>query len=304
VSDELDERLAARADEAVALLAEKRWNRHRHLRSPEYRKNLDRVFTAIRDAERLRRAGHLQPHHDEQLERLLLFPGELTARNSDALGLTLESVDQVLVDAGDDKLLDAMLAIEYVRDEDERQGPVPTWSKVQGDARPTELADKKERLSELLRVRHSIYALRRAREGTRATRLVWLAVILAGLVLAFIWLAAWVADDASFGELLLVAVTGAMGATLAAAFKLRDAFARLGDLRTFWYAFAPQMPIGAVAGLFLWIVLESGVVEVAGAGDDWAVAVALAFVAGFSEPFLLKTVERIAGGGKDDEKKK
>lgn len=305
MSDEREKRLADRADEVVELLADKRWNRPRHLRSPEYRKNLDRVYTAIRDAERLRRTGHLKPHHDEQLERLLLFPGPLAARNSDALGLTLESVDQVLVDAGDDKLLDAMLAIEYVRDEDEREreGPIPTWSKVHGDARPTELAEKQDRLSKLLRVRHSIYALRRAREGTRATRLAWLTPILTALVLVFIGLAAWVGDDVSFGEVLLVAVTGAMGATLAAAFKLRDALARLGDLRTFWYAFAPQVPLGAVAGLFLWIVLESGVVEVAGTGEDWAVAVALAFVAGFSEPFLLKTVERIAGGGEDEKKK-
>jgi hypothetical protein len=303
VSEDREKRLADRAEEVLELLAEKRWNRNRHLRSPEYRKNLDRVFTAIRDAERLRRDGTLKSHHDEQLERLLLFDEKLTARNSDALGLALESVDQVLVDAADDKLLDAMLAIEYARDEDERAGPIPTWSKVHGDARPTEFEDKQERLSKLLRVRHSIYALRRAREGTRATRLAWLAPILAVLVLVFIVLAAWVGDDASFGEVLLVAVTGAMGATLAAAFKLRDALARLGDLRTFWYAFAPQVPLGAVAGLFLWIVLESGVVEVAGTGEDWAVAVALAFVAGFSEPFLLKTVERVAGGGKDDEKK-
>jgi hypothetical protein len=303
VSDELEKRLVDRANEAVELLADKRWNRHRHLRSPEYRKNLDRVYTAIRDADRLRRAGHLKSHHDEQLERLLLFSDELTALNSDALGLTLESVDQVLVDAGDDKLLDALLAIEYVRDEDEREGPIPTWSTVHGGARPTELADKKERLSRLLRVRHSIYALRRAREGTRATRLAWLAPILTALVLVFIGLATWVAEDASWGEGLLVAVAGAMGATLAAAFKLRDALARLGDLRTFWYAFAPQMPLGAVAGLFLWIVLESGVVEVAATGEDWAVAVALAFVAGFSEPFLLKTVERIAGGGADEKKR-
>jgi len=40
-------------------------------------------------------------------------------------------------------------------------------------------------------------------------------------------------------------------------------------------------------------------------GDsDWAVAGAVAFVAGFSEPFLLKTVERIAGAEKDEEEDK
>jgi hypothetical protein len=57
------------------------------------------------------------------------------------------------------------------------------------------------------------------------------------------------------------------------------------------------VPIGAVAGLFLWIVLESGLVEIAGRGDDWAVEAAVAFAAGFSEPFVLKTVARITGGG-------
>lgn len=304
MTDELDVSLEARADHIVKLLAETGRKRHRHLRDPEFRKNLERVYTAIRDTQRLRRAELLQGYHEEQLKRLLLSPKELTTLSSDALGLKLESVDQVLVDAGDNKLLDALLAIEYVRDEDEREGPIPTWSKIHCDARPTDLADKKERLSKFLRARQSIYSLRRSREGTRADRLVWLTPILTALVAAFVGLADWVADEASWREGLLVAVAGAMGASLAAAFKLRDAFARLSELRTFWYTFPLQIPLGAIAGLFLWIVLESGVVEVAGTGEDWAVAVALAFVAGFSEPFLLRTAELIAGGGTDDRKTK
>jgi hypothetical protein len=296
VSDTLDERLEARAHEIVVLLANTDVNRRIRLRSPEFRKNLDRLYTAIRDTQRLRGAGQLDNDQQERLERLLLFPESLMSLNSDALGLMLESVDQVLVAAGDDKLLDALLESEYLRDKDERLGPIPTWSTIHGESRPTELDDKKRELSTLLRVRHSTYSLRRAREGTKATRLVWLAPVLAALVVLFVWLATWVTDEATWGEGLLVALAGAMGATLAAAFKARDTLPRLGDLRTFWYVFALQMPIGAVAGLFLWIVLESGLIEIAGS-QDWAVAVAVAFVAGYSEPFLLKTVERIAGGG-------
>jgi uncharacterized membrane-anchored protein len=91
-------------------------------------------------------------------------------------------------------------------------------------------------------------------------------------------------------------VAGATGATVASAFRLRDALARLSALRTFWPAFALQLALGAAAGLFLWTVLESRFVDVGPDGEDWAIAVALAFVAGFSEPFVLKTVERIAGG--------
>jgi hypothetical protein len=300
VKDELDARLEARADAIEALLAREDKERPRSLRNPEFRKNLDRVYTAVRDTQRLRRARTLEKRHEERLEALLLSPEKLTDLNSDALGLRLESVDQVLVDAGDEKLLDVLLAIEYARDEDEREGPIPTWSKIHGDARPIDLGDKKDRLSKFLRARQSIYALRRSRERTRADRLALLTPLLTLLVAVFVGLSDWVADEASWREGLLVAVAGAMGASLAAAFKLRDASARLSELRTFWYTFPIQLPLGAIAGLFLWVVLESSVVEVAGTGEDWAVAGAVAFVAGFSEPFLLGTVESIAGRGTGD----
>jgi hypothetical protein len=44
-------------------------------------------------------------------------------------------------------------------------------------------------------------------------------------------------------------------------------------------------------------------VEVGGSGEDWAIASTVAFVAGFSEPFLLRTVERIAGGYEEEQPK-
>ncbi len=302
MSDPLDERLEERARQILALLANKRPFRPRRLRSPEYRKNLDRLYTAIRDTQRLRRAGRLESDDEEQLERLLLAPDQPTDLNSDALGLLLEGVDQQLVDAGDRQLVDSLLEIEYARDRYEGGGPIPTWSTIHGETRPADLDDAKLRLSKLLRARHSLYALRRAREGTRATRLLWLSAILGALVVAFIGLADWVDDDASWRKGLLVAVAGAMGASLAAGLKLRDTLPRLSDLRTFWYAFSLQLPLGAVAGLVLWAVLESGFVEFGGSGETWAVATVLAFAGGFSEPFLLKTVERITGAGGDDEK--
>ena len=302
MSDTFDEQLESRANEILDLLANTQVNRRLRLRSPEFRKNLDRLYTAIRDAQRLRRAGLLESDHEDRLKRLLLVPDQVMELNSDALGLLLESVDQVLVDAGDEKLLNSMLESEYLRDKDERTGPIPTWSTIHGECRPTELKDKKRDLSTLLRVRHSIYSLRRAREGTKAARLVWLGPVLAALVVAFIGIADWATDEASWGEGLLVALAGAMGATVAAAFKVRDAVPRLTDLRNFWFAFPLQVPLGAAAGLFLWVVLESGIVEVGAPGEEWAELAVLAFVAGFSEPFLLGTVERIAGG-RDEAKK-
>ena len=124
------------------------------------------------------------------------------------------------------------------------------------------------------------------------------------LAIVLIVVAAWVGEDTSWREGLLAAISGAVGATLAAVLKLRDQAAQhLRELRTFWYAFPLQIPLGAIAGLFLWIVLESGLVEVGGSGEDWAIASTVAFVAGFSEPFLLRTVERIAGGDEEEQPK-
>jgi hypothetical protein len=128
----------------------------------------------------------------------------------------------------------------------------------------------------------------------RATRLLWLAPIVAALAVGLVF-AVDIVGDESWRSGLLVAVAGALGATLSGAFKLRDQLPRLVDLRTFWYAFALQLPLGAVAGLFVWLVLRSGLVDVADPGAEWAVEAAVAFAAGFSEPLLLKTVERVAG---------
>jgi hypothetical protein len=298
VSDELDEQAA----EILRLLADparrpSRW----YLRRPEFRKNLDRLYTAIRDTQRLREARLLSAEQEVSLRPLLLAP--VTKLNADALGLMLEGIDQTLVSAGDERLVDSLLEIEYVRDRDaaERTGPIPTWSAIHGDRRPESLDDAKRCLSMLLRARHSLYKLREAREQTKAVRLLALAPVLAVLVAAFIVVADWVADDASWREPLLVALAGALGASLAAVFELRDAIARLGNLRTFSYTFPLQIPLGAVAALFLWAVLESGVVEFPGAAEDWAVPVALGFVAGFSEPMLLNTIERIAGSTSEKE---
>jgi hypothetical protein len=316
--DKLDARLDKRAGAILELLSEparrpSRW----FLRNPELRKNLDRFQTAMRDVQRLRRAGLLTKDHEDALVALLLSDKDPGDYSADSLGLLLESVDQLIVEAGDAKLVCSLLEIEYARDASEGGGDIPTWSALFPSKRlaasqqfaegksvsEAELDEARRKLSMLLRARHSVYALRRARSTTKAVRLLWLTPALTALVVALIVLAGWLADDAGFGEAVLVAVAGAVGATLAAAFKLRDTLPRLGDLRTFWYTFPLQIPLGAVAGLFLWIVLESGLVDVAGTAD-WAVAAALAFAAGFSEPFLLKTVERIAGSAKDEEHEK
>lgn len=308
--DEFHRALDARSQEIVELLGRadwRFWNRSVP-RNAELRKNLGRLRAAIADARRLEREGRL----DEEARTLL---GELLkqapTRSTDALGEVLEEVDQALIAAGDAAFLCALLELEYERDEQEGGAGVTTWRTLY-DGKPlaasvayarggivdqTSLEEARRKLSMLYHARQALYALGRARTGTKAARLAWLAPVMAGLALALVIAVDLAADDASWREGLLVAVAGAVGATLSGALKLRDQLPRITSLRTFWSAFALQVPIGAVAGLFLWIVLESGLVEIAEPGADWAVEAAVAFAAGFSEPFVLKTVERIAGGG-------
>jgi len=52
-----------------------------------------------------------------------------------------------------------------------------------------------------------------------------------------------------------------------------------------------------VAGLVLLLVLDSRLINVSWGGPDWANRGAIAFVAGFSEPFFLGIVGRVAAIG-------
>ena len=310
--DEFHSALRARSEQIVSQLARSGWKLWDRTvpRNPELRKNLERMRTAIADARWLEREGRL----DDEARTVL---GELLEReppnSSDALGELLEEVDQALIAVGDESFLCSLLEVEYARDEQEGGGEITTWRTLyrkkpiaasveyanSETVSPGALEEARRKLAMLYRTRQSLYSLSRARSGTHAMRLVWLAPVVAGLALALIIAVDVASDDASWRSGLLVAVAGALGATLSGALKLRDQIPRIAGLRTFWYAFALQVPIGAVAGLFLWTVLESGLVEIGsqGAGADWAVEAAVAFAAGFSEPFVLKTVERIAGGG-------
>ena len=309
-SDEFHSALRARSQEILARLALSGWRLWDRTvpRNPELRKNLERMHTAIADARWLERQDKLDADARAVLAELLQRE---PPASSDALGELLEEVDQALIGVGDQSFLCALLEVEYARDEQEGGGDITTWRTLyrkkpiaasveyaDGETvSATALEEARRKLAMLYRSRQSLYGLSRARSGAKAMRLVWLAPVMATLALALIIVVDVAAADASWRSGLLAAVAGALGATLSGALKLRDQLPRIASLRTFWYAFALQVPIGAVAGLFLWIVLESGLVDIAGQGDDWAMVAAVAFVAGFSEPFVLKTVERIAGAG-------
>jgi hypothetical protein len=280
------------------------------LSDPELRKNLERLYRAMVDAQRLAGTGDLD--ESKQNDLLARLDGvDPTELNSQSLGLVLEAIDEFLIEHGDALFICQLLAAEYMRARAESGTTVLTWTDLfpgppldvsmrfeagQHVEKP-ELDEARNRLLELFRARGASYGLHRARTLARARRLLWLLPVLAALITGLIVSMDIAVAGQSWRGGLVAAFAGALGASLSGAYKLRDQAPRVSELRIFGYLFAVQPLLGAAAGVFVALVLSSGILKVADAGDEWATRAVVAFVAGFSEPFLLKVVDRVAGTG-------
>ena len=159
----------------------------------------------------------------------------------------------------------------------------------------TERAQAVDRLTFLYLRRDEAGRDRRARAALKRQYLTRLAPL---LLVLFIGLGVAVnyATKGTFLEtILLVACAGALGSTLSGVFKVRDHLVRLDELRGFWPAMRVQPIVGACAGLFVFLILDSQAVQLsAGSSETWSGRGVLAFAAGFSEPFFLGIVQRVA----------
>jgi hypothetical protein len=136
---------------------------------------------------------------------------------------------------------------------------------------------------------------RRARAAQKCRYLTALIPFLLVLLVAMSTTIYEVGQGGIWKEVCLAASAGALGATLSGIFRVRDRLTELDDLRSFWPAMRIQPLIGATAGVFTLIILESGAVKLGNAeGSSWAATALFTFMAGFSEPFFLGLVQRIA----------
>ena len=131
----------------------------------------------------------------------------------------------------------------------------------------------------------------RTRYLQRVGRILWILVTIA-LLIGLI-----VANDA--GGLLLAAIAGATGGTLSGARSLRDS-SHIREARGFQAWWWVQPGVGAAAGLFLYALLTSSILTLPGTvatdtSTGTSAIVVYAFVAGFSEPFVLGVIAKIAG---------
>jgi len=290
------------------LLAPSRWQRK--VGSPELKKALGYLQGAIADAHRLLAV---------KKDSLSLRTPEIEARLRDLLDQPVKSltIDSAWELCGQVKALLPLLANgEYVAaqldHEAQRAKDTSRWHSWSehfgkddlgemrsnyGRPRPSKALHRQaaEKLSFLYTQRTEAGRDRRARAGQKCRYLNALAPVLlalqAGLVIAIDYFAA----DEVWKAVAVAGTAGALGAALSGTMRIRDDLRDLDDLRSFWPAIRVQPLVGATAGLVVLLLMESGTLDM-GSGDSgpWAGRALLAFAAGFSEPFFLGLVQRVA----------
>jgi hypothetical protein len=309
-------RVEALAEEPVAepksldeLLAPDRWIPNRKA-DPELRKVLGVIQTHLSESRRLLAApkARISLRNDAVARELTALvrqdPAALAIDTGWELAATLKRLNLRL---GDDTYVGSRL--EY---EQRRAAKSSQWHGWNSHFEPRELRDfvnayrtggatkashkqAVERLTFLYLRREEAGRDRRARAALKSKLLSQLLppflLLLVGLGVSL----NFATDGAFLATMSMAACAGALGSMLSGVFKVRDQLVQLDELRGFIPAMRVQPMIGASAGLILFLVLDSKVLEVgAGSSATWSGIGLLAFVAGFSEPFFLGIVQRVA----------
>jgi hypothetical protein len=253
----------------------------------EARKSLARIKASLQAASdiRDRSGGKL----DGEQRFLRLLEPELTGRSLDNLIELVYALDEALVRTGDKEFLERRAAAERLPDGDEATLPA-----VETQLRDGHAATQQALLT-LYEARRFRYRRQRARRRMRTAVLLLAGVLVLALVVALtIVVGRAVEGDRSL--VLLAAIAGALGGTLANVFRLRDEIRRGTELRAFKPMLLAQPAVGAASGLVLLLAVEGGFLGLADQSDDvrWASITLLAFAAGISEALFLGIVRKAA----------
>jgi hypothetical protein len=275
---------------------------------PELRKLLGRIYRGIGDALRIDRSTH-KGLGDEGRERFCqILEVDPTTLNVDTALDVVDALDRALIELGDERYLRDLFAVELARDRTDTSAttlshvfsspPQKEEVALVDSGKPLDeaaLESIRNQLSGLYLTRSVLYDLHRARQGMKSRYMLALVPALAILVAGFAVISYDI--EPNLPATALVIVAGALGALLSGTLRLRDHISNINDLRAFRPLLAVQPLIGATAGLVSLLVLESKVVQVNWGGPAWATEGVVAFAAGFSEPFFLGIVGRVASIG-------
>jgi hypothetical protein len=310
----------------VEILGSRPWS-WRRVGNPEFRKVMESLPEATAEISRLlrNRSESDAPLDDPTATRLEeLLSTDPRNLQLDGAWQLLEGLQQMLLTLGGSDpayvrtLLDIEAALESREGDWEEPWPYYGWGRVRwrdafspdelsslraalqdGTSVPDrEIARAIEHLNVIFRMRIENGRKRRTRLDLRNHFLFYSFLLLTLLVAGLLTLTVWGSDgDVPWSLALLVAAAGAVGGTVSGVFKLRGLI-RISEFMLLGMGLAVQPLLGAAAALFVLFVLASGVVEVPGVDSSdlsWAGLASYAFIAGFSEPFWLGVVRRMAG---------
>lgn len=180
-----------------------------------------------------------------------------------------------------------------------------------GETKPATNAHDHKRV-QAIRMLTSLYEARSQNERVRRTRLalrgkylhivsylmgLFLLALLGSVVLVILYPPL---DDgrSHWQEVLTVICAGGMGGLMSHLFRLRDELTRIRELFSSWSSLFAQPLIAAAAALIFLLMLKSRLIAFGGtnvAHLGWEVTTVLGFLAGFSEPFFLGTLDRLMG---------
>jgi len=249
---------------------------------------------------------------DGTLDRLkALLDTDITGLDLDSAWQLLEALQLMCLAVGSEdsayvgSLLDVERELEARTGDWEDPWPYFGWGRARWrNVFPADMLAKVkddtavEHLNMLFRVRAEDGRKRRARLAVRNRYLFYSLLVLAPLVGLLVPVAVSASDGAlTWPVVLLAALAGAVGGTVSGAFRIRGLLG-LTEFRLLGLGVLVQPLVGAAAALFVVFVLMSGVVELPGVdplAPSWAGLATYGFAVGFSEPFWLGVVRKVAG---------
>jgi hypothetical protein len=282
-------------------------------RDAELQKILARTYGLLHDILRLDEPGGGRPRIAEATQQRIryLLQDDAPALTLDAAIERFDALDRLVIEIGDARYVCSK--IEGDRQWKKGSTTWLTWEAIYGPGTPAaletyrrgakvpddQLAAAQNQLLGFRRARADDYQVHRARQKMRAANLRYLALLLLPLVGLLGWLLARTrAGGLSLEGVGLIASIGALGAVVMGTLRARDRLVRGSDLRTFRAGLLAQVLVGAASAIVVMLVLASGIAHIAGAASLEGKAV-VGFVAGFSEPFFLRTIERVAKLGEE-----
>ena len=158
-----------------------------------------------------------------------------------------------------------------------------------------------DRLITLYRLRSDAGRHNRARDGVRTRYLKYMGILLSigVLVVVGLWYLGTIYQE-FWLQLLIVAISGAIGAILSRAMKLRD-LSLIVELKAARSTLFSQASFGCILAVIVLLILKTKIITIAGFDMDTpnlSILFIIGLISGFSEPFALGIMEKISSMGK------